>query len=421
MVLPPSKLPSGTATTISIPPYPTTIDAPGGGVITVTITVTAITTTEIPMGNVNVTIGQPANATFYPSPSIDLPPAAVSFTGGDGRVTTTSLIIPPWPSIGMGPPDTWPSITGPWGPVGNFSMPTGTPSGSVPTESPDRGLWPDEEPVVVACPPSTFEIEAYSATITLKDCKGTTTLDWLCPPTTTMAMGADASVSIALGCTMFTGTIQPTTTTATPIPPFVDFLAIPTPPTQKQQEDDNDDGSHYLPCDSWFFSVSYLPYLLTQFDAADVTLLTTRRPTDLHRLARVSRFRVVDQVEAGSVFRGPSCDPVASGHHVQGEAAHVADYHGPDQRPYSDAREAFQVRDGNSRDLSDDDFVWESGQRCGYKDHGDEHGRAVRNHTRMQGRGRVHGDNHGECLHRISTVAESSPTGRHTSQFRYRL
>ncbi|KAK1832080.1 pectate lyase superfamily protein-domain-containing protein [Podospora conica] len=256
-VLPPSKLPPGSTTTISIPPYPTTIDAPGRGVITVTITVAAITTTEIPMGNVNVTIGQPANATFYPSPSIDLPPAAVSFTDGDGRVTTTSLIIPPWPSITMGAPDTWPSTTGPWGPGGglggNSSIPTGTPSGSVPTGSRDPDHWPYLEPVVVTCPPSTFEMEAFSATITLKDCTGTTTLDWSCPPTATMAMDADASVSIALGCTMFTGTIQPTATSAIPIPAFIDILPVPTPPTQKQQDDDNDDGSHYLPCNVWFF------------------------------------------------------------------------------------------------------------------------------------------------------------------------
>ena len=263
MVLPPSALPSGSTTTISISPYPTTIDAPGS-VVTVTITVTAITTTEISMGNVNVTSGQAGNAPFVASPSIDLPPAVVPYTGGDGRVTTTTVVLPPWPSIGMGPPDTWPNITGPFSSDGGQPVPT-LPGGS--QGDPMGVLFPGIEPVTVTCPPNTLVLEALSATLTLSDCSGVKTLDWNCLPTTTLGMSADASVTVALGCTLFTGTIPPGTTVA-PVPTF-NFHPIPTPPTEQQKEDDDDDEAHYLRCDMWFFNVSSKNTSITSRSSTD--------------------------------------------------------------------------------------------------------------------------------------------------------
>ncbi len=246
MVLPPSALPSGSTTTISIGPYPTTIDAPGK-VVTVTITVTAITTTEISMGNVNITSGQSPNAPFVASPSIELPPAVVPFTGGDGKVTTTTLVLPPWPSIGLGPPDTWPNITGPFGSGPVSTLPGGSQSDPV-------GAIFGLEPLTVTCPPNTVVLEALSATLTLKDCNGVKTLDWNCLPTATVGIDADTSVRIPLGCTLWTGTRPPATTVA-PIP-TINFHPIPTPLTDKEKEEDDDDGSQYMRCDMWFFNVS---------------------------------------------------------------------------------------------------------------------------------------------------------------------
>lgn len=103
-VLPPLEL--AAPTTISIPPYTTSLEVAAGVTTTITIAAGAITTTAIDFYNVNITGS--AESTFIPAASIDLRPVTTTLTvSGSTQVRTVTL--PPWPAITQGPPGGWTS------------------------------------------------------------------------------------------------------------------------------------------------------------------------------------------------------------------------------------------------------------------------------------------------------------------------
>lgn len=103
IVLPPYRLPQ--VTTINIPPYTTSFQV-GGATTTVTITVAPITTSVVPVYNVPIFPGNPNPSVVQPFPSIDFPPVGVPLNNG-GTTTTRTVVLPPWPFITMGPPESW--------------------------------------------------------------------------------------------------------------------------------------------------------------------------------------------------------------------------------------------------------------------------------------------------------------------------
>ena len=221
---------------------------------TITITLTAITTDKFPMSNVNMTS---STSTFVITPSIDLGPVVVTLTNPDGITSTRNLTLPPWPAIVSGPPENWNS-TSQSGSTFTTTR-TLTPGETLdPTTLPDYPQTgtlepnpgrddPTMPPVTHVCPPNTLYLENWEATITLRDCNGPTTLDWYCPPTTTISIPETTTVSFRLGCTLWTGT-----TTFEELPVYTSW---PEGELELIEDDpgDDDDGSH---CDLWFFSVS---------------------------------------------------------------------------------------------------------------------------------------------------------------------
>ncbi|KAH8894612.1 glycoside hydrolase, partial [Thozetella sp. PMI_491] len=93
LVLPPSSLAS--ATTISFPPYTTSLEFAPGLTSTIVINVPPYTTDAMPFYNVNVTQGLTAGQ-FIPTGSIDLPPIVTTITGPSGLTQTRTLTLPPW-------------------------------------------------------------------------------------------------------------------------------------------------------------------------------------------------------------------------------------------------------------------------------------------------------------------------------------
>lgn len=86
-VLPPVSI---STTTISIPPYTTSLQVGSGVGTTTTVTLhpDSITTGSIGYSNVQVTSDQSAGYGFVPSPSIDVPPETIVVTGPDGKSTS---------------------------------------------------------------------------------------------------------------------------------------------------------------------------------------------------------------------------------------------------------------------------------------------------------------------------------------------
>lgn len=110
-VLPPSGLPS--TTTISIPAYTTSIQIEPGTVSTITVNAPPLTVNSMQYSNVNVSMGQPTGF-FQPSLSLDVPPFVTTVTAPGGLVQTRTLLLPPWPAITSGPPSGWNVTGGPW-------------------------------------------------------------------------------------------------------------------------------------------------------------------------------------------------------------------------------------------------------------------------------------------------------------------
>ncbi|KAK7994851.1 hypothetical protein PG990_013624 [Apiospora arundinis] len=159
MVFPPTSLPS--ATTVSIPPYTSSIIVGNGDnkkTITVTVTPPAITTNSMGFFNINATSGQ-ETGTLQPTQSINVPPVTTTITDNEGLIYTRTLFLPPWPLITLGPPPSGGWTTG--GP-----QPTGQPGtttaggGNFPPPS-----WPPSNPPVTQPPSQTTDAPGSDQTV----------------------------------------------------------------------------------------------------------------------------------------------------------------------------------------------------------------------------------------------------------------
>ncbi|KAH6974411.1 glycosyl hydrolase family 71-domain-containing protein, partial [Ilyonectria sp. MPI-CAGE-AT-0026] len=134
LVLPPSVLPS--STTISIPPYTTSVEV-GSTTSTVTLSPPPITVGQIPFSNVPVTTSISDGAVFVACTSLAVDPVDVTITyttGGKTVITTRELTLPPWPQMTQGPPDSWTETCDVWGAGGGSGDDGG--SATSPTFSP---------------------------------------------------------------------------------------------------------------------------------------------------------------------------------------------------------------------------------------------------------------------------------------------
>lgn len=223
LVMPPSSL--GSTTTITLPTYKTSLEVGSSTVVngqstfvvtttTITITLGTIVTDSFPMSNVNVTAGQTGGG-FNPSPSVPLTPVGVPVTNGNGGRTTRTVTLPPWPDVTRGPPDSWPSSSGPWGGSGGgggggSSGQLGNPFPfSVPVTGPVTTTitWPAPAPTTVSCPPSTVVFHTPSTTLTLSSCPSggsPLTVSWQCPSATTVTLTAKTTTTYTASCTPYT-------------------------------------------------------------------------------------------------------------------------------------------------------------------------------------------------------------------------
>ncbi|KAM0254537.1 hypothetical protein ACHAQJ_006697 [Trichoderma viride] len=111
LVFPPSTLPS--STTITINKYTTSLEygAVGKATVdgkevtkflttttTITISVPPITTDKISYSNINITKGQDSTELSV-QPSVRVPPIPFGIPDGEGKTTTRTLTLPPWPAI----------------------------------------------------------------------------------------------------------------------------------------------------------------------------------------------------------------------------------------------------------------------------------------------------------------------------------
>ncbi|CAP61951.1 uncharacterized protein PODANS_5_1570 [Podospora anserina S mat+] len=268
LILPPSSLPAPTV--ISIPPYTTSIEvgrSQGASFVVETTTITVyapnITTNEMPMSNVNITIANPTNGggaggipPFYANPSIDIPPIPVVVTppGGGAPPTSRWITLPPWPSVTDGPlPDDPSGVDIP----DNSDLPSDDQNPII--DRPPLGSGP---PMVWDCPPGgVLEIDEFHAILTLDNCQGQVTLGG-CAPTGTKAMDAPPESTLLIGCTLFTGTQAPDikpfpTGSGNIIQPIT--TPVPDPPREDDPQDSDDDDDEpagvYLSCKAWFFFI----------------------------------------------------------------------------------------------------------------------------------------------------------------------
>ncbi|KAI9152186.1 oviduct-specific glycoprotein [Paramyrothecium foliicola] len=160
-VLPPRPLSS--KTTISIPPYVTSIEVKPGTTSTITIPVPPITTDTLEFYNQMVPSGSSVQSTFTPFVSLSLRPVTTTITISAGETQVRTLELPPWPAIvGIRPPNGGgapgstdgqpPAETGiptSFPPPVNFPMPTFDVTSKPPFTFPGgqvqpTGTWPDE-------------------------------------------------------------------------------------------------------------------------------------------------------------------------------------------------------------------------------------------------------------------------------------
>lgn len=143
IVLAPSPLKS--TTTISIPPYTTSIEV-GRETVTVTITPKPITTTQIEFYNVHISDMEGSTTKIQPYPSLTVSDAVVTFTieNGDDTITSTrTLGLPPWPLITRGPPGEDEDWDEPPKIMTSDNLPTGTmePPGEEEYHTPTWSWW----------------------------------------------------------------------------------------------------------------------------------------------------------------------------------------------------------------------------------------------------------------------------------------
>jgi chitinase len=141
-VFPPQSLPS--PTTISIPPYVTSLQIAPGTTTTITVTVPVIQTKSIEYYNVNVTSGQ-EEGVITPTVSISIPPVTTTFTLPGGEIQVRTVILPPWPAITIG--GDWPIETNtarPKPPNGDDDDSSLTPYPSLPITEPPEPQYTDE-------------------------------------------------------------------------------------------------------------------------------------------------------------------------------------------------------------------------------------------------------------------------------------
>jgi chitinase len=132
LVLPPRALPS--KTTISIPPYTTSLEVAPGTTKTVTVKIPEIVTESMDYYNVRITSGQGQEA-FRPTPSINIKPITTTLTLQGGSTQVRTLSLPPWPKIVGGtiaPGE--PAATNTGGTRPNPFVVTGTPQEDNPPE-----------------------------------------------------------------------------------------------------------------------------------------------------------------------------------------------------------------------------------------------------------------------------------------------
>lgn len=197
-VLPPRALPS--KTTISIPPYVTSIEIKPGTTSTITIPITPITTDTLEFYNEMIPSGSSAESVFTPFVSLSIRPVTTTITLPAGETQVRTLELPPWPAIvGVRPP--------------NSGNPPGATGGDLPGVT---GL-PTSFPPSIANPTPTFDITSK-------------------PP----YVGP-------VGHQLPTGT-WPDTFEVTPVP------------TAVADEGDDDDPEHFkASCKLWFFTVCCVP------------------------------------------------------------------------------------------------------------------------------------------------------------------
>ncbi|KAK4247523.1 glucan 1,3-beta-glucosidase [Corynascus novoguineensis] len=281
LVLPPLSI---SETTISIPPYTTSLQVGSGIGTTTSMTLhpDPITTDSMGFSNVNVTSAQSTGYGFVVSPSINVPPVTVTVTGLDGKSASRTLTLPPWPRITEGPPSEWSSIGGPWvsGPVtnGTLFIPFVTPYFTEVTATGPTIITVDFPPVVspitLSCPPSSVHSFQTPATAVTIPCPGTTTIEFACPtnelvltietPTTTLVK---TDCTAVVGVPIPTSTSIGTTTTGTPtLPIWTEWPPGAIYPVTTSVDKPRPTGDHSVtPCKLWFFWLCFI------WDDIDIT------------------------------------------------------------------------------------------------------------------------------------------------------
>ncbi|KAK4040087.1 pectate lyase superfamily protein-domain-containing protein [Parachaetomium inaequale] len=270
-VLPPVSIPE---TTITIPPYTTSLQVGSGIGTTTTITLHPgpITTNSMGYSNVNVSSSQATGFGFVPEPSISVPPETVVVTGPDGKSTSRTLRLPPWPEITEGPPVGWSSHSGPWAPTpsgaggatnGTLFIPFVTPYSTVltalrPTTT-TISFPPTVSAVTLSCPPSSVYSFQTPATAVTLPCPGITTINFSCPTTTmVLVMSTPTTTHLTVDCTTVIGVPLPssttTPTTTTPLPIWTDWPPGAIYPVTTSVDKPKPTGDHSeTPCKLWFF------------------------------------------------------------------------------------------------------------------------------------------------------------------------
>lgn len=210
-VLPPQALPS--ATTISIPPYTTSIELSPGTTRTITVTVPAITTNSMEYYNVNITSGQSSGYTFTPTPSLSIRPVTTTITLDGGATQVRTLTLPPWPAITMEPGQEW--------------------------NTPDPGTLDPDDPELTALPPLTSPL-----------------------PKPTFSSETDEYTDFP------TATDVPTTTKW----PHFELWPVETEVPEGGEDDDGDGPKSKSTCKLWFFWVSK-PFISSCGDLFRLTCL----------------------------------------------------------------------------------------------------------------------------------------------------
>ncbi|KAM0281715.1 hypothetical protein ACHAO9_010555 [Fusarium lateritium] len=169
LVLPPRALPS--KTTISIPPYTTSLEVAPGTTKTVTVKIPPIVTESMDYYNVRITSGQGQEG-FRPTPSINIKPITTTLTLDGGSAQVRTLYLPPWPKIVGGtiaPGE--PVATKTSGPRPDSFLLTGTPQEDNPPEPTFEPISKppydeDEDPTTTW--PSSWEIKPLQTDVSEK-------------------------------------------------------------------------------------------------------------------------------------------------------------------------------------------------------------------------------------------------------------